>query len=104
MNILRFPILTISDREIYLKPFEMVVKEANPWCVMASYPKVRSRQKGLEDLMKMILTSYIQVNGYHMDAQSTYIQDVLRNEWHFDGLVMSDWGGTTNGSLSVKNG
>lgn len=54
--------------------------------------------------MKTVLTNCLKVNGHYMDSQSTYIQDVLRNEWHFDGLVMSDWGGTNNGSLSVKYG
>lgn len=58
----------------------------------------------IEYLMKMVLTGHLKVNGHYMDSQSTYIQDVLRNEWHFDGLVMSDWGGTTNSSLSVKYG
>lgn len=77
---------TISERalrEIYLRAFEIVVKEAQPWCIMSSYPKI---------------------NGSHVDAQSTFLQDILRQEWKFDGLVMSDWGAASNADLSVKYG
>lgn len=77
---------TISERalrEIYLRPFEMVVKEAEPWCIMSSYPKV---------------------NGAYVDAQPALIRDILRGEWGFDGLVMSDWGAVSNADLSVKYG
>ncbi|KAF2009538.1 glycoside hydrolase family 3 protein [Aaosphaeria arxii CBS 175.79] len=65
---------TVSERalrEIYLKPFEMVAKQADPWCFMSSYPKV---------------------NGSHIDASSKFLNDILRGEWGYDGLVMSDWG------------
>ncbi|KAH7085349.1 glycoside hydrolase superfamily [Paraphoma chrysanthemicola] len=68
---------TISERalrEIYLRPFEMVAKDADPWCFMSSYPKI---------------------NGTHVDAQSKFLIDILRNEWGYEGLVMSDWGATT---------
>ncbi|KAH7138978.1 glycoside hydrolase superfamily [Dendryphion nanum] len=76
---------TISERalrEIYLKPFEMVVKEADPWCFMSSYPKI---------------------NGEHVDAQSKFLIDILRKQWGYQGLVMSDWGATSTAE-SVKYG
>lgn len=76
---------TISQRalrEIYLKPFEKVVKESSPWAFMTSYPKI---------------------NGNHVDATPTFIQNILRGEWGYDGLVMSDWGATTCVE-SVSNG
>ena len=60
-------------REIYLPAFETVVKKAQPWTIMASYNKV---------------------NGTHSTANKQYITDVLRGEWGFEGLVVSDWGAT----------
>lgn len=62
---------TRTLREIYLRPFRIAL-EANPWTVMTSYPKI---------------------NGTHVDASTALIRDILRNEWGFHGLVMSDWGG-----------
>ncbi len=59
-----------TAREIYLTAFETVVKKAQPWTVMASYNKV---------------------NGTHSTANKYYLDEVLRNEWGFEGLVVSDW-------------
>lgn len=77
---------TISERalrEIYLRPFEMAVREARPWAVM---------------------TAYNLVNGVHCDANSWLIRDVLRGEWGWDGLVMSDWGGTNSVADALNAG
>jgi beta-glucosidase len=71
------------DSEIYLRPFEIVVKEADPWCIMSSYPKI---------------------NGRHVDAQPTFLRDILRAEWGFRGLVMSDWGAVSNAVESINYG
>lgn len=68
-------------REIYLKPFEIAVKEANPWAVM---------------------TAYNQVNGTHADSNTFLLKKVLRGEWGWKGLVMSDWGGT-NSTVDALN-
>lgn len=57
-------------REIYLRPFELIVQHAQPWTVMAAYNKV---------------------NGTYM-TENPLIRDVLEGEWGFDGLLMSDWG------------
>jgi beta-glucosidase len=68
----------ISDRalrEIFLRPFEIVVKDANPAAIMTAYNKV---------------------NGEHMDSNAPLIQKVLREQWGWDGLIMSDWGGTNS--------
>ncbi|KAL6247649.1 hypothetical protein RBB50_004997 [Rhinocladiella similis] len=70
-------------REIYLKPFEIVVKQAKPWALM---------------------TSYNLVNGTHADAHYELITNILRKQWGFDGLVMSDWGGTNSVSQSLRAG
>jgi beta-glucosidase len=49
----------------------MVVKEADPWCLMSSYPKI---------------------NGKYVDAQSEFLTDILRKEWGYEGMIISDWG------------
>lgn len=58
-------------RQIYLKGFEIAVKEAKPLAVMSSYNKL---------------------NGTYTGMRRDLIEDILRSEWGFDGLVMSDWG------------
>lgn len=58
-------------REIYLAAFEGAVKKEKPWTVMCSYNKI---------------------NGTYAAENKTYLTDVLRGEWGFDGYVMSDWG------------
>lgn len=60
-------------REIYLKPFEMIVKGASPETVMCAYNKI---------------------NGVYCSENKWLLTDVLRNEWGFTGLVMTDWGAT----------
>lgn len=70
-------------REIYLKPFEIAIKEANPWAVMTAYNKV---------------------NGTHADSNTFLLKQVLRGEWGWDGLVMSDWGGTNSTAESLNAG
>lgn len=51
-------------REIYLKPFEIAVREANPWAIMSSYNLV---------------------NGVHADMNTLTLKDILRGEWGYDG-------------------
>jgi len=58
-------------REIYLLAFERVVKAANPWTVMASYNKV---------------------NGTYASEHRYLLTDILKREWGYDGVVVSDWG------------
>lgn len=63
-------------REVYLRPFEILIKsETPPACLM---------------------TAYNCVNGQHVDMNNHLLNDVLRREWGFSGLVMSDWGGTNS--------
>ena len=70
-------------REIYLPHFEMVVKEAEPYTVMCSYNRI---------------------NGVYASENNYLLRDILKEEWGFEGLVVSDW--TANHTIvdSVKNG
>ncbi len=70
-------------REIYLKGFEIVVKEAKPWTVMSSYNRL---------------------NGTFTAESYDLLTRKLRNEWGFDGMVMSDWYGGTNAARMVAAG
>lgn len=70
-------------REIYLKPFETAVKEGKPGAVMSSYNRI---------------------NGTFASENKWLLTDVLRTEWGFDGIVMSDWGGTHDRIAGIRAG
>lgn len=70
-------------REIYLPAFERVVREAQPWTVMCSYNRV---------------------NGTYASQHRWLLTDVLREEWGFEGLVVSDWGAVHDRAAAVAAG
>jgi beta-glucosidase len=70
-------------REIYLAPFETAVKEAKPWSVMAAYNRV---------------------NGTYASEHPRLLEEILRREWGFEGLVVSDWYGTRSTAAAVEAG
>lgn len=70
-------------REIYVTGFEIAVKEGGA---------------------KAIMSSYNEVNGVYANENSHILQEILVDEWGFDGCVVSDWGGSNDHALGVKNG
>ena len=70
-------------REIYLTGFEIAVKEGHP---------------------RSIMSSYNLVNGTYANENKHLLMEILRGEWGFDGAVITDWGGSNDHSLGVKNG
>lgn len=70
-------------REIYFPAFEHIVKAAQPWTIMCSYN---------------------QINGVHSAQNRWLLTDVLRGEWGFKGIVMSDWGADHDRVASLNAG
>jgi beta-glucosidase len=56
-------------RELYLRPFEIAIREAKPWAVMSSYNLI---------------------NGVHADMNTHTLKEILRGEWKYDGLVIAN--------------
>ena len=70
-------------REIYLAAFEGAIKKSKPWTVMCSYNKI---------------------NGIYAAENKKFLNGILRDEWGFDGFVMSDWGAVNNRPADLAAG
>ncbi len=81
----RFTLSSEADertvREIYLPAFAAAVKEGRPWTVMCSYNRI---------------------NGTHASENSYFLTDILKNEWGFEGFIVSDWG-AVHSTVSTAN-
>lgn len=78
--------VVVSDRalnEIYLPAFKAAVQEGNAWSIMGAYNKFR---------------------GEHCCHNDILLNHILKNDWQFDGVVISDWGGVHNTEEAVNNG
>jgi len=70
-------------REIYLRGFEIAVKESNPWTIMTSYNKL---------------------NGYYTAESSELLTTVVRKEWGYKGLIITDWSGWGSAVAKIRAG
>ncbi len=70
-------------REIYLAAFEAPIKQSKPWTVMCSYNRI---------------------NGVHSSQNKYLLTDILRNDWGYEGLVMSDWGAVDDRPAGIDAG
>jgi len=70
-------------REIYLKPFEIAIRKAQPWTVMSSYNKL---------------------NGTYASQHAELLTKIAREEWGFEGLFMTDWGGMNDRAKAIPAG
>lgn len=76
----------VDDRalhELYLRPFERIVKKSQPWAVMSSYNKI---------------------NGIFANEDKGLLTDLLRTQWGFDGMIVTDWGGMNDQVAATKAG
>ncbi len=70
-------------REIFLRPFEIVIRKAQPWTVMSSYNKL---------------------NGTYTSEHAELLTKIAREEWGFEGLFMTDWGGMNDRASAIPGG
>lgn len=70
-------------REVHTLPFQIAAKDSNPWAFMTAYHKI---------------------NGVHVSESPELIKDILRDDWKYDGLVLSDWWGVYSTSEAINAG
>ncbi|KAG7528588.1 hypothetical protein FFLO_06074 [Filobasidium floriforme] len=70
-------------RELYLRAFQIAIRESDPWTLMTSYNKV---------------------NGLHVGEHPFLLKQILREEWGYDGMVVSDWFGTFSTAEALVSG
>ena len=83
----RMTVNTVADeralREVYLRPFEIAVKKAQPWTIMCAYERL---------------------NGYYCAENKWLLTDVLRKDWGYENLIVTDWGAENERVPGLKAG
>lgn len=70
-------------REVYLRGFQIAVEKAQPWAIMSAYSVI---------------------NGVECAESHDLLTDILRHDWGYTGMVMTDWGNNTNNAIEIKAG
>ena len=85
-----------------MMPFMLAQKYSQPWAIMTAY--VPSPSRLTTSISPILAISYNRLNGIHVAENPNLLQDIVRKEWGFDGIFMSDWFGTYSVDAGINAG